>query len=274
MSITLQIENLSVARAGRMVASIRSVQARAGEFIAVIGPNGAGKSSLLKAITGEWPATGELCLLGQPLRQWRRPVLARRLAVLPQHSQLAFDFTVQEVVALGRLPHRGEGVAAADQAVQGALQALGLESFRHRRFLRLSGGERQRVQFARVLAQIWQEEQPRLLLLDEPTSALDLAQQKSVLDHAHREACAGATVVAVMHDLNMVSRYADRVWVLAGGQMVDDTCPDRFMTTDSIQSVFGLKANVETSQTDRLPVVLMQPPGQRKSTPELEAIAP
>ena len=255
----LDINALRVEWGGRALLQITDLQVMPGEFVAIIGPNGAGKSSLLKAVTAEWPSTGEVTLLGRSLREWDRAALARRMAVMPQTSQLAFDFTVLEVVTLGRLPHRGESQTASRRAVNETLLALKLEEFAHRRFTTLSGGERQRVQFARVLAQTWGEQSDRLLLLDEPTSALDLAQQKAVLDHAWQQARQGATVLAVMHDLNMVSRYADRVLVFRQGELVSDAAPRDFLTAKSISAVFGLSVSVELSTSDGKPMVLMGP---------------
>ncbi|MDM7941399.1 MAG: heme ABC transporter ATP-binding protein [Hydrogenophaga sp.] len=256
----LMVSGLRVSRGGGDLVLIDDLRIAPGEFVAIIGPNGAGKSSVLKAVTGEWESVGAITLLGRSLSEWKRGDLARRMAVMPQSSQLAFDFTVREVVAMGRLPHRGESIHTAVRVVNETLSALALDEFSHRRFTTLSGGERQRVQFARVLAQIWDEPSDRLLLLDEPTSALDLAQQKAVLDHAWHQSRQGATVVAVMHDLNMVSRYADRVLVFSNGRLVKDAPPVEVLTEVGIQSVFGLRVGVERSISDGLPIVLMAPP--------------
>lgn len=256
---SLSVRGLNVQRSGRTLARLDAVDVHAGEFVALIGPNGAGKSTVLKGLTGEWPAGGDIKLLGRALPSWQRPRLAQHMAVMPQQSHLNFDFKVREVVTLGRLPHRGEPPARTRQAVDAALDILSLQAFASRRFTTLSGGERQRVQFARVIAQIWGQSGPRLLLLDEPTSALDLAQQQSVLDHAWALAREGVTVVAVMHDLNMVSRYASRVLALQQGQLVADTTPAEFMQTERLHEVFGVHVAVERSQVDHRPVVLMGP---------------
>lgn len=256
---TLAVHGLRVERAGRMLAQLARLEVHAGEFVALIGPNGAGKSSLFRAFTGEWPASGHIGLWGRPLPHWPRVELARRMAVMPQHSHLHFDFTVNEVISLGRLPHRGEPLRQTREAVQACMRALELEPFAGRRFTTLSGGERQRVQFARVMAQLWGTPDPTLLLLDEPTSALDLAQQQSVLDQAWRLSRAGTTVVAVMHDLNMAARYADRLVALQQGQLVFDGAPTDFLAQDRLAAVFGVQAQVECSASDGLPVVLLGP---------------
>lgn len=260
--LALSLRDLRVQRGGRTLLELSgvTVHIQAGEFVALIGPNGAGKSTVLKALTGEWAAQGHIHLLGQPLPSWSRPRLAQRMAVMPQQSHLNFDFTVREVVALGRLPHRGESAAQSRVAVDAALTALSLHDFAARRFTTLSGGERQRVQFARVIAQIWGQSEQRLLLLDEPTSALDLAQQQAVLNHAWHLAREGVAVVAVMHDLNMVSRYASRVLALQAGRLQADTTPKSFMQATRVHQVFGVHVAVETSPIDHQPVVLMGPP--------------
>lgn len=143
--LALSVRDVQVQRGGRTVLDLNgvSVRVQAGEFVALIGPNGAGKSTVLKALTGEWAAQGHIHLLGQPLPSWSRPRLAQRMAVMPQQSHLNFDFTVREVVALGRLPHRGKSAAQSRAAVDAALTALTLHNFAARRFTTLSGGERQ-----------------------------------------------------------------------------------------------------------------------------------
>lgn len=256
----IEIRQLDVRRGGRSLARIDEAKAQRGAFVAMVGPNGAGKSSVLKAITGEWRAAGQLALLGRPFQAWDRRALARHLAVMTQHPVLQFDFTVREVVALGRLPHRGEGRTQGDSRVLQALQMLGLSAFSARRYTTLSGGERQRVQYARVVCQLLGTPSSEcLLLLDEPTSALDLAQQKSVLDHAWAMTRQGATVVAVMHDLNTVVRYADRVWVMAGGELRLQADALQALTTETIRSVFGLDLALDVAARDGRPVILMQP---------------
>jgi iron complex transport system ATP-binding protein len=258
-AMTIEIDRLRVLRSGRLLAHVPNVQVHAGEFVALIGPNGAGKSSVVRALAGEWAAQGTVHLFGRCLSRWPRHELARRMAVMPQQSQLNFDFTVSEVVKMGRLPHRGEAAHRTRTAVEASMNALALEPLALRRFTTLSGGERQRVQFARVMAQLWGVEEPTLLLLDEPTSALDLAQQQAVLDQAWQLSRVGTTVLAVMHDLNMVSRYAQRVLVMQQAEQVFDGSPASFMREQDIQTVFGVDARVEMARSDQRPVVLIGP---------------
>lgn len=258
----VEIDDLSVMREGRALAHVPTMRIDAGDFVALIGPNGAGKSSVIRAITGEWPYEGKVLLFGQNLKQWPRQALARRIAVMPQQSHLNFDFTVIEVLKMGRLPHRGESAERTRMAVEASINGLSLETLASRRFTTLSGGERQRVQFARVMAQLWGVDEPTLLVLDEPTSALDLAQQQVVLDQAWHLSRAGTTVVAVMHDLNMVCRYTNRVLVIAKGHACFDGVPHAFMTPDQLKGVFGLNANVQQHCVDGYPAILFSPPKQ------------
>ena len=252
-----RLSSLRVERGGRVTAAVEGLEIAQGEFVAIVGPNGAGKSTVLKALTGEWPSRGRIELFGRELGRWPRRELATRLAVMAQSAQLSFDFTVEEVVALGRLPHRGEPRTRAREAVRVALDSLGLLAEGARAYTRLSGGERQRVQFARVLAQLWGGPPARLLLLDEPTSALDLRQQRSVLELARRAVHDGASVVAVMHDLNLAARYADRVAVMARGALQRIGSPDECLTVPVLNQAFETEVDVERAATDGLPFVLV-----------------
>jgi iron complex transport system ATP-binding protein len=257
----LALRGVTVTRGQRALVEGADLQAAPGEFIALVGPNGAGKSSLLRAISGEWHAQGTIELFGRGHGGWRRPELARRMAVMAQASTLSFDFLVEEVVRLGRLPHRGSGIRSDHEIVEAVLADLDLAAFRHRRYTTLSGGERQRVQFARVLAQIWEAPARCLLLLDEPTSALDLAQQKAVLDIARARAQLGTTVIAVMHDLNLAVRYADRMVMMRGGHIVHDGAPPATLTRSAVDRVFGVAAEVEVARCDGRPMVVLTPGG-------------
>ena len=260
MQALLQLQGLGVRRDGRRLLEGVSLDVAPGEFVAVLGPNGAGKSTLLRAVTGEWTSEGEVLFAGRPRAQWDREALARRVAVMTQQPQLNFAFTVREVVELGRLPHRGAGALADRRMVDAVLAALNLEDFAQRSYLRLSGGERQRVQFARVAAQIWEPTQPALLLLDEPTSALDLAQQQSVLGLVQHLRDRGTAVVAVLHDLNLAARHADRIALLKGGQLVCLAAPQQALQAAVLRDAFGVETDTVTCPREGRPVVVVYGP--------------
>jgi iron complex transport system ATP-binding protein len=218
----LQAMSVDVRAGTKVLIEDMSLVLAPGEFLAVIGPNGAGKSTLLGALTGDRQlAKGRVLLDGKPLAQWNKAALARRRAVLPQHSGVAFDFTGLQIASLGLLAHRDrlsdrQMRAVAEQALH-ETEAL---AFADRPYTVLSGGERQRVQLARVLAQCDADLTGRpFLLLDEPIAGLDLAHQHAALASGRRRADRGLGVLAVLHDLNMAARYADRVAIVEKGRL-------------------------------------------------------
>ena len=201
-----------------------SLEVEPGEFVAIIGPNGAGKSTLLNALAGDRPLTsGEILLDGRPFGQWSKPELARRRAVLPQHSAVAFDFTGLQIATLGLLAFRGTLSERQMQALaEQALAETEALAFADRPYTVLSGGERQRIQLARVLAQCDADPSATpFLLLDEPITGLDLSHQHAALASARRRADRGLGVLAVLHDLNMAARYADRVGIVEDGRVTN-----------------------------------------------------
>jgi iron complex transport system ATP-binding protein len=224
-----------VALAGREVLRHVSLAVHAGEVLALVGPNGAGKSTLLNAMAGDLPlSSGEIQVDGEPLAHWTHMELALRRAVLPQQVAVAFPFPVDEVVRMGRAPwQRTAERALDDAAVAGAIVQADVGHLVGRLFPTLSGGERARVALARVLAQ-----RTQLLLLDEPTAALDLHHQELVLRVVRECVAAGGAAVVVLHDLSLAAAYADRVAVLAGGQLVADGPPSEVFTEFLLSAVY------------------------------------
>jgi iron complex transport system ATP-binding protein len=221
-----------------------------GEFLAVLGENGAGKTTLLRALAGEPLAplrsSGRVTLAGRPIHAWSARERARLRAVLPQHTDLAFAFTAEEVARLGRYPHGGTAVDDALIAAR-ALQMADAEHLAQRDVATLSGGERARVFLAAVLAQLWETEsdQPRFLLLDEPTAALDLAHQHHLLATAREFAATrGLGMLAILHDLNLAAQYADRVLVLRDGGLLAQGAPREVLTPALIAEGFAVAASV------------------------------
>lgn len=214
-----------------------------GELVALLGPNGAGKSSLLKTLAGELVfGQGTIELFGRSIRQWKGAELARQRAVMPQRVDVSFPFTAREIVALGC---SGVTTLERNRLIDHVLQRLGMADMAERLVPSLSGGEQQRVQLARVLAQIWNADGPRLLLLDECTSALDPAQQQTVFSLLRELAKErGYSVVAVVHDLNVASCYADRLVLMAAGRIVKEGAATAILQPTLLDKVFGLKARV------------------------------
>ncbi|WP_082331714.1 heme ABC transporter ATP-binding protein [Vibrio nereis] len=242
-STSVSVNHLSVELSRRTILDDISFVLNKGEFTALLGPNGTGKSTLLKAMTGELAAHGDIKLFNQPHQYWRSEDLARHLGVLPQSSTLSFNFISREVVSLGgiglNIPnHQLEHLVANNMEKADVLHLA------DRPYPTLSGGEKQRVHFARVLTQLEQSGSNKVILLDEPTSALDLRHQHSTLALAKDLAKQGATVVAVLHDLNLAAQYADRLMILNQGKIIRDATPEDALKSDIIEQVYQHKVSV------------------------------
>ncbi len=228
----------------------------AGRLVCLLGPNGAGKSTLLRVLAGDLaPARGTVRFAGRPLREWQATALARRRAVMTQKPAAAFDFTSRDVVLLGRYPHCAGAPGPRDQGI--ASEALAAAEAGHldgRIVTTLSGGENARVHFARTLAQVAFEADahPRALFLDEPTASLDLAHQHALMRLARSLAHErGLAVVAVVHDLNLAARYADRVALLAGGRVLLEGAPREVLQPGPVKHCFGVDVvSVHTGEHD------------------------
>lgn len=257
--------NIQVDLGGVSVLENVTVALAPGEVVAVVGPNGAGKSTLLAVLSGALAARkGHASLEERQMADWTPLALARRRAVLPQHPQLAFTFSVFEVVLLGRAPHVGTCSREKDLSIaQESLAEAGVEHLSERPHTTLSGGERQRVQLARVLAQI---EFPvvdeggigRYLLLDEPTTNLDLAHGHRILETARRASDRGIGVLAVLHDLNLASMYSDRIIALHDRGVLYEGRPAEVLTRERIHEVFDLSVRVVPHPTRDCPHVIAE----------------
>jgi iron complex transport system ATP-binding protein len=230
----LAAENLTLTRGGKPVVESLSATLAPGTITAILGRNGAGKSSLLLGLAGLLaPAAGRALLGEHDLAALTSRERAQAIGYLPQAPEIAWDVTVESLVALGRLPWRDRG---ADQ-IEAAIAALALGDLRHRPASRLSGGERARVLLARVLAGT-----PRWILADEPLAALDLAHQLALIAHLKACAAGGQGVVVVLHDLAIAMNHADRVLVLDGGTLVADGAPADALDAALMEQVWGVKA--------------------------------
>ncbi|MGM7667032.1 ABC transporter ATP-binding protein [Microbacterium sp. A93] len=236
----------------------------AGQTTAIIGANGCGKSTLLRGITRQLPLTsGSLEVLGRDVEGWNARSYARTVALLPQSPVVPESMTVEQLVDRGRHPHRGwfgARTAADTEAIARALELTDLVDLAGRDVAELSGGQRQRAWLALVLAQ-----QTPVVLLDEPTSSLDLSHQVELLDLVRelpdpRSAGAAqrprATVVAVLHELNLAARSADHIVAMAGGQVVASGTPAEVLTPANLETIYGLDADVVPDPLLGHPVVL------------------
>ena len=225
------------------------IEAVPGEILAILGPNGAGKTTLLRLLSGEWiPTTGSVELLDRPLSDLAPIELARMRAVLPQQTVLAFAFRCLDVVLMGRYAAAtGDDVAVVRQAMETTDSTI----LADRTFPTLSGGEQTRVSLARVLAQ----ETP-VLFLDEPTASLDLRHQELVMRTLRGLADAGAVVVAVLHDLNVAARFADRVVLLAEGRVYAIGATASVLNGETIEAVYRQTVEVVAHPVFGSPLIL------------------
>lgn len=235
----ISVDRLTLTLGGRTVLSDVSVAFARGRVTAIIGPNGAGKTSLIRALTGLLP--GPVHLDGQPLADLSPGERARRIGYLPQDGEPAWNVTARELVALGRLPHRGRLAApsAADaDAVSAALAATNTTQFADRTIDTLSGGERARVKMARVLAG-----DPDWILADEPLANLDPPHQRDMLALLRAAATNGKAAIAVVHQLDAAT-LADDVLILKGGKIIAFGPARDVMTPANFEAAFGMAFDV------------------------------
>lgn len=230
-----------------------------GEMVVLLGPNGAGKSTLLKTLCGQIkPSSGRVIFDGKALSDWPPREVARRRAVLPQHSVVPFDFTGLEIVLLGRSPH-GDSYACEDMARE-AMRRTASEHLADRSVMTLSGGEMQRIHLARVLVQIGLEKtsNSRCLMLDEPISNLDPAHQHEALRVARQLAHDGVAVLVVLHDLNLAAQYADRLVMMKDGVLHASGTAREILQPALIEKIFSVRAVITENPVCQAPAIFVE----------------
>jgi iron complex transport system ATP-binding protein len=209
-------------------------------LVAVVGPNGAGKTSLVRALAGLLPAQGVITLQGKPLDALSSRERARAVAYLPQGHVFHWPMSVESIVMLGRAPH-GDPFSSNSPADRAAVtQAMAItetQIFAERAVTTLSGGEKARAALARALAT-----QAPVLLADEPTAALDPRHQLVVMELLRNAARNGNAILAIMHDLTLAARFADRVLVMHEGRIVAEGTPAEALAPERLAAVFGIEA--------------------------------
>jgi iron complex transport system ATP-binding protein len=261
----IRIEDVAAELGGREVLRDVSLSVPAGEFLGFVGPNGAGKTTLLRVVNGlVEPTRGRVEVAGEPVAGRSARDLARRVATVPQETTLGFDFSVRDVVAMGRTPHQSRfaGTDETDRdAVERALDRTDTTGLADRPVGELSGGERQRVLLARALAQ----ETP-VLLLDEPTASLDINHQVATLslvrDLAREPTGEGRTAVAAIHDLDLAARFCDRLALVADGELAAVGTPREVLTAERLERAYGVRAVVSEHPVTGTPTVTALGPGE------------
>jgi iron complex transport system ATP-binding protein len=233
--MTLELVGISVDIGGRRIVNDVHVTVPDGSFVGLLGPNGSGKSTIMKTIYRvNHPEAGQVLLDGQDLLAMRPKEVARRVAVLAQDTTVEFDFTVFEIVMIGRTPHKRAFDRDNDtdrSIVAHAIERVSCEDLAHRSFNTLSGGEKQRVLIARAIAQGADH-----LILDEPTNHLDIRYQLDVLELV---AGLGITILAALHDLSLAALFCDTVYLLTDGTIVTGGPPASVITTEMVRHAYG-----------------------------------
>lgn len=249
--MNIQTDNIQVSFGSKTILQDISLDIRNKEFVGIIGPNGSGKSTFLKCLYRVLqPNHGKIFFDGTEMSSLSHRDTALKMAVVAQHSTVNFDFSVLEMVLMGRSPYKG--LLDRDQIddyeiARHALAQVGLSDFESRNFNTLSGGEQQRVILARALAQ-----RTECLVLDEPTNHLDIKYQLELMTIVKR---LDATVVSAIHDLNLAAIYCDRLIALKDGSVVCTGTPHEVLTEETIRHIYGVSATVQTLPNGRLNII-------------------
>jgi len=240
----IEIEKLSLGYRAKKVIEELNLSFEAGEFCALLGPNGAGKSTLLKALIGYLPPlSGRILLSGKDLTRWQKQELAKTISLIPQDFQLQFDYTVEEIVLMGRFPYLGlwQKYSDEDKKIVGeVLEKLDLTQMKDELYSQLSGGERRRVSIARALAQ-----QTEILLLDEAFANLDINHQleiMQILSEINRQA--GKLIILVSHNINLSAEYCQRIVLMKNGKVMADGKPAQIITSQNLEKVYQAKLEI------------------------------
>lgn len=238
--IMLQVEHLGYKVKNKTILRDINMEVRDHEFVGIIGPNGSGKSTLLKNIYKVLtPTEGSIRIDSENLLAMPNRRMASKLAVVAQENGANFDFTVEEVVQMGRYSKKKILEASSEEdrdVVRRMLEKTGMEAFRERSFLSLSGGEKQRVLIARAFAQ-----ETDMIVLDEPTNHLDAGSQMNTLKLLKES---GKTVLTALHDLSLANRFCDRIYVLCEGQVYREGVPEDIISEEMIEKLYGIKSEI------------------------------
>ncbi len=235
----LSVQRVSGGYSGESVLKDISFDVQTGELFGILGPNGSGKTTLLKMISGILPIEkGDIFIQGKRLQEYHSKQLAKKVAVLSQHSAQSFSYSVKETVSLGRYAHQKGWFQTwgtkDEEIVQRVMKQTGVSALQNKNIQELSGGERQRVFLAQALAQ-----EPEILLLDEPTNHLDLSYQKELLDLLKQwTTITGLTVLSIFHDLNLAGLYCDRLLLLENGRININHIPNEVLREERIKDVY------------------------------------
>lgn len=257
----IEAKNITVQIGDKKLVRDVSMQIEPGKFSVILGKNGAGKSTFLKTLTGDMkPTSGEIFVEGKSLNSISPEHLALKRAVMMQNAHLAFSFTSLEVVLMGRTPHsRGFETPRDQRIARECMKQAGVDHLMNRNFPTLSGGEKQRVQFARMLAQLWdriEQKRPCCLILDEPLSSLDLSYQHTIMHLVKRLSRKKVAVLMVLHDLNLAAQYADEINIMKEGRTFALGTPHDVFKSEIIEMAFDCPVHVMQHPHYQCPLII------------------
>lgn len=251
----IHAEDISFSFGDTPVLESVSLAVTEGELVGLIGPNGAGKTTFLRLISGVLtPSQGTVTLDGDALDSLSTHEVGQRVAVVPQQTELSFDFSIRDVITMGRHPYQGrlERLQSADRSmVDRAMEQTETAYLADRPFSAISGGERKRVLIARAIAQ-----DTPALLVDEPTASLDINHQVSVFELLRSLVAQDKAILAAVHDLNLAARYCDRLVLLAEGQIQASGTAESVLQSDRLRQAYGIDTSIEENPVTETPMVV------------------
>ena len=258
----IEIKNIDFSYNTKKVLADVSFPVKQGEFLGIIGPNGAGKSTVLRLICGILkPDRGSIAILNESLSSIEPRQLAKKIAFVPQETHFSLDFTVEDIVMMGRYPYLRafQRENKTDyEARDHALNYVDVDDLRKRRINSLSSGERQRVVLARALAQ-----EPQILILDEPTSHLDLHHQYAIMELLKKMNKEGMSIIVVNHDLNLASLYCERLVLMYRGKVFKQGTPAEILNEKTLKDVYLTDVKVMKHPHKDVPHILLKPKDEK-----------
>ena len=258
----LSVDSLCYTINNKSLVDQMSFNIESGDMVSIVGPNGSGKSTLVKLISGELnPSSGDIFINNISNFKWDVKELSKYRSVLPQSNSLSFPFSVLDIVKMGRYPYREiEENNITEKICKDIIDIFDLNNFINQNYMTLSGGEKQRVQLARVLAQIWSEQNyEKLLILDEPTSYLDISHQYALFDLLKTINGKGLTILMVLHDLNHALMYSNKLIMLKSSKLISYGKTADVATKSRLEDIFNVC--VDIIKNNDKPVVVFSKKG-------------
>ncbi len=244
----LELKNISFAYGNKDVLNAISLDIAEGDFISIIGPNGSGKSTLIKIINNIYqPKTGEVLLRDKIIGSYKIKDIAKEISLVPQEVDINYDFTVEDIVAMGRYAHLKTFGSESEEdykIIEEAMILTNVYGLKDRKVTEISGGEKQRTMIAKAIAQ-----DSNIILLDEPTSSLDMNHQIEIMEFLTKlNKEKKLTVITVLHDVNLASRYSNKLILIKDGRIIDRGSPEEVITEENMRDAYNLEAAIDLNR--------------------------